>query len=114
MQLNDYSTRAIATDLFDDDGLDITAPAFLEKVLGLVGESGEVADKIKKLIRDHGSEVTDAQKAELAKELGDVLWYVNSIAVRLGYSLDDVAQMNLDKLASRQSRDVLRGQGDNR
>lgn len=92
----------------------IDSHAMLEKVFGLVGEAGEVADKFKKLIRDKNAKPSDEDKKELAKELGDVLWYVNSVGLYLGYSLEEIAQMNLDKVLSRKERGVTKGSGDNR
>lgn len=77
--------------------------------LGLNGEAGEFAEKVKKLIRD-GVFV----KEDAAKELGDVLWYTARAAEALGYSLDLIAVMNIDKLSSRKDRGVLQGSGDNR
>lgn len=113
MQFQHYSTQAISTDLYDlTDQID--SHALLEKVFGLVGESGEVADKFKKLIRDNDAQATDEQKRELAKELGDILWYINSVGLYLGYSLEEIAQMNLDKVLSRKERGVTKGSGDNR
>lgn len=82
-------------------------------VLGMVGEAGEVAEKIKKIIRGKEVCITD-KRAEVAKEIGDVLWYVNACAMELGYTLEEIAQMNLDKLFDRKDRDVLHGEGDNR
>jgi NTP pyrophosphatase (non-canonical NTP hydrolase) len=82
--------------------------------LGLAGEAGEVAEHAKKTIRDDGGEVDDARRAAIAKELGDVLWYVAQLATELELDLDDVAQGNLDKLLSRQRRGVLSGSGDDR
>ena len=82
--------------------------------LGLTGEAGEVADKVKKVIRDNNDEFTDERKRQIALELGDVLWYAASLAYDLGYTLDEVAQMNLDKLASRMQRDKIHGSGDER
>ena len=83
-------------------------------MLGLVGESGEVAEKFKKLVRDKQGILTDDDRTEILKELGDVLWYVNAVAHLLGSSLEEVARMNNQKLASRQARQQLHGQGDNR
>lgn len=57
---------------------------------------------------------TDEQKAELSKELGDIMWQLNGLMTVLGLSAEDVAQQNLDKLASRQDRNVIDGNGDNR
>ena len=67
-----------------------------------------------KIIRDKNSVVTEDDKKELAKELGDVLWYIAVFANDLGVSMDEIAQTNLDKLASRKERGVLGGSGDNR
>ena len=83
--------------------------------LGLCGEAGEVAEKIKKSIRDgidYGYE--EEFKAELTKELGDVLWYVAALASDLDISLNEIAENNLLKLASRKKRNKIGGSGDNR
>ncbi len=82
--------------------------------LGLAGEAGEVAEHAKKAIRDDGGEVSEERRASMAKELGDVLWYVSQLASELGLELDEIAQGNLDKLLSRQRRGVLSGSGDER
>lgn len=82
--------------------------------LGLAGEAGEVAEHAKKAIRDDGGAVGEERKEAMAKELGDVLWYVAQLATELGLDLDAVAQQNLDKLLSRQQRGVLSGSGDER
>lgn len=82
--------------------------------LGLVGESGEVAEKIKKIIRDQDGVLTDENRIEIAKELGDVLWYIAILADEMGVTLDKVAEGNLEKLNSRKKRGVLSGSGDNR
>jgi aspartate/methionine/tyrosine aminotransferase/NTP pyrophosphatase (non-canonical NTP hydrolase) len=82
--------------------------------LGLTGEAGEVADKVKKVIRDAHEEFTPEKKLEIVKEIGDVMWYCATLARDLGYELDDVAQMNVDKLRSRMQRNHLTGSGDNR
>jgi NTP pyrophosphatase (non-canonical NTP hydrolase) len=82
--------------------------------LGLAGEAGEVAEHAKKAIRDDGGSVSDERKGAMAKELGDVLWYVAQIATELGLDLDEIATQNLEKLLSRQRRGVLSGSGDDR
>jgi NTP pyrophosphatase (non-canonical NTP hydrolase) len=82
--------------------------------LGLAGEAGEVAEHAKKAIRDDAGQVEPERRAAMAKELGDVLWYVAQIATELDLDLDEVAQANLDKLLSRQRRGVLSGSGDDR
>ena len=82
--------------------------------LGLAGEAGEGAEHAKKAIRDDAGSITEERRAAMAKELGDVLWYVAQLASELGLELEDIAQGNLDKLLSRQRRGVLSGSGDER
>lgn len=114
MQFSDYSTQAISTDLYDGKDQAIDSHAMLEKVFGLVGEAGEVAEKFKKILRDKDGKASDEDRRELMKELGDVLWYINSVGIYLGFSLDEIAQYNLDKVLSRKERNMTRGSGDNR
>ena len=83
-------------------------------VLGLVGETGEIAEKMKKWIRDQGADEANIDRNDLTKELGDVLWYAAVLANYFGISFDDIASKNIAKLADRQKRDTLRGSGDNR
>ncbi|HEY9292071.1 MAG TPA: nucleoside triphosphate pyrophosphohydrolase family protein [Microlunatus sp.] len=109
MDCDDYQRAALRTARGKD------APdEFMHLVLGLVGESGEIAEKVKKLIRDRNGDLARLDRDDIAAELGDVLWYVAVLANFLGYSLDDVAQKNIDKLADRQRRAVIGGSGDNR
>ena len=82
--------------------------------MGLVGEAGEVAEKVKKILRDNGGLIDEGRKKELSKELGDVLWYLAQVATELNLSLDDIACLNIEKLNSRKERDRLGGSGDNR
>jgi len=82
--------------------------------LGLVSEAGEIAGKLKKVIRDNGGVMSDEVKKELLKELGDVMWYVSAIAGELGSSTQKVAEANIDKLHSRMNRGMISGSGDNR
>jgi NTP pyrophosphatase (non-canonical NTP hydrolase) len=89
-------------------------PLYIYPTLGLVGEAGEVAEKIKKLIRDKNQEVSDADREAIKKELGDVLWYMAQVATELKINLNDVAQNNLDKIFSRLERNLIHGDGDNR
>jgi len=106
--LNEYQQKAKSTAVYPKEmGLVYTT-------LGLSGESGEVAEKVKKLIRDHGGVLDDEYRAKIAKELGDVLWYVAMVAHEIGYTLQDIAAGNNIKLASRKDRDQLHGDGDNR
>ena len=82
----------------------------MENTLGLVGETGEVAEKLKKHIRDG----TPLDKEGMTKELGDVLFYLAGLGYHLDIRLSDIANMNLEKLYDRQKRGVLQGSGDNR
>ena len=82
--------------------------------MGMVNEAGEVAGKVKKIFRDRGGEITDADRQALKKELGDVLWYLAQICTELDLSLQEVAEANLIKLFSRLERGQIRGDGDER
>ena len=82
--------------------------------LGLCGESGEVAEKIKKIIRDKNGQITQQDKEAIIKELGDVLWYVANLADELGYLLSGIASLNLIKLKKRKREGKIKGNGDNR
>lgn len=113
MKIADYSKQAMTTLTADHNFGEIDA-RLMAQVLGLLGESGEVAEKFKKLLRDHDGKLTAETKAELLKELGDILWYVNSVACLLGSNLEQVAADNLAKLASRKQRGQIKGSGDNR
>ena len=113
MKFDEYQEIARKYDFFQETN-DFNENGFLEKVLGLVGEAGETADKIKKIIRDKDGNATDEDKVEIAKELGDTLWYMANIARYMGFPMSEVAQMNLDKLESRWERNKLHGEGDNR
>ena len=95
-----------------------TAEARVYCLLGLCGESGELAEKIKKIVRGGGfaalADLDDDKRAEIKKELGDILWYTARCADELGLKLSDVATTNIKKLSSRKERNVLHGSGDNR
>jgi NTP pyrophosphatase (non-canonical NTP hydrolase) len=109
MHGNEYQTRALETAIYPNQGANFVYPA-----LGLVGEAGEVADKLKKVIRDNDGVLTDEVRDAVAKELSDVAWYLAVLAHELDYSLDEIFDLNLFKLASRKERGVLTGSGDNR
>lgn len=87
---------------------------FVYPTLGLVGEAGEVAEKIKKVLRDKNRIITEEIKKDIAKEMGDVLWYLSQLATELDLSLEKIASLNIDKLSSRKKRGTLHGSGDNR
>lgn len=81
--------------------------------LKLTGEAGEVSEKIGKWLRgDYPMDIS--RKADIAKELGDVLWYITALANDIGYNLEEIATLNLGKLKDREDRGVLKGNGDNR
>ena len=111
MTLDEYQNEALTTAIFPQRG---EFPGMMYLGLGLTGEAGEVTDHLKKAFRDDGSEILPARRAEIKKELGDVMWYVAVLASELGFTLGDVARTNTAKLASRKSRGVLGGSGDNR
>ena len=107
MNFNDYQDQANDTAIYPNESR-LVYPA-----LGLTGEAGEVADKIKKIIRD--KRTLDVQeRIEIAKEVGDVLWYVAAMARDLGVDMDTMARMNLEKLRDRAKRGVIGGSGDAR
>ncbi len=114
MNFSEYQEKALKTDVYKGSEKTIRSDAFIEKLLGLIGEAGELADKFKKIIRDENGELSDEKRDLIKKELGDVLWYIASISEYLDFELDDVAQTNIDKLASRQKRNKLHGSGDSR
>lgn len=108
MELNQYQGMALETAIYPEK-YKVLYPA-----LGLAGEAGEVADKVKKVIRDAEGELDEDRKLAIAQEIGDVLWYCAVLADDLGYELETIAQMNYRKLKSRKERGVLGGSGDNR
>ncbi len=110
MTFDDYQKQALTTAIANPDPLMDTTIW----VMGISGEAGEVLEKWKKIVAYRGGQITDDDKAELAKELGDVVWYVAVLAHNLGLSLDDIMQQNVQKLADRKSRGVQKGSGDNR
>lgn len=109
MTFSEYQKASRQTALYPDKDHNFVYPT-----LGLAGETGEVAEKIKKVIRDKGGIVDEGDREALQKELGDVLWYVAQIATEIGLDLDEIATGNIDKLMSRLERGVLHGNGDNR
>jgi len=109
MEFNEYQKRTGTTRTAQTK-----IAGHLYTTLGLVGEAGEVAEKVKKIIRDDGGVITDERRELLKKEIGDVLWYISQLSADLGLSLDDVATHNLEKLASRKERGKITGDGDTR
>lgn len=109
LRLEDYQQQSRSTALYRGAGSNPYYPT-----LGLVGEAGEIANKVKKIMRDDNDVITDEKREAIRGELGDVLWYVAQVATEFNLSLAEIAQANLDKLASRKARGVLGGSGDNR
>ncbi|MEI7055913.1 nucleoside triphosphate pyrophosphohydrolase family protein [Nocardioides sp. CCNWLW239] len=109
MDLNAYQQAALRTAAPKDKPHEV-----FHLLLGLVGETGEIAEKAKKIVRDHDSDFARWDVDDLAKELGDTLWYVAVLADHFGLELDDVAERNIAKLADRQRRGAIRGSGDDR
>lgn len=109
MNLSDYQQRSRATAIYPSAGDNLLYPT-----LGLCGEAGEVAEKIKKMVRDDHGVLTAQRREALAHELGDVLWYLAQLTTEAGLDLACVAEANLEKLRSRQHRHQLSGSGDDR
>lgn len=108
MTLNEYQKAALETAVYPKE-YKIIYPA-----LGITEEAGECSGKVKKNIRDNNCVFTDEKKSEIAKEIGDVLWYCATLAHDIGYTLEDVGNINVEKLRSRKERNKLGGSGDNR
>lgn len=117
MNFNEYQNQAIQTDVAHSATTKSSRyNGYMEKALGLAGETGEVLEIIKKMIRDKGGvfETTSEDREKLKKELGDVLWYLSAVAYYNDIELEDIAITNLEKLASRQQRNKIHGSGDDR
>lgn len=108
MNFAEYQEQAVKTAVYGQ-GQTIIYPA-----LGLGNEAGEVLGKIKKVLRDNEGVYTPDKKAEIAGEIGDVLWYMAALCRDLGIQLEHVAEENITKLKDRQARNVIHGSGDNR
>ena len=106
---NDYQTQSRKT-----WNLVVTDHPIVYPTLGLVNEAGELAGKVKKIFRDKGGVIAQADREALKYELGDVLWYLAQIATELDLTLEEVAASNLEKLFSRLERGMIQGEGDHR
>lgn len=109
LTFQEYEERARTTAQYPAVGKNIIYPT-----LGLNGEAGEVAEKVKKMIRDRDGVLDIATEQAIAKEIGDVLWYCAMLAHEIGIPLEFIATMNLNKLADRKKRDAIGGSGDDR
>lgn len=114
LTINDYQKEAHTTASYPVGriaGHDIN---YIYPVMGLTEEAGEVSGKFAKAVCDFHGVITDERKTEIVKELGDVMWFIAEICTCLDVTLEEVAEKNLAKLASRKERGVIHGSGDNR
>lgn len=106
MNINTYQQEAAKTAIYSNK--------LIYPTLGLAGEAGEIANKVKKILRDNSGELEEGVRQNLISELGDVLWYVAALATDLKTELSEVANKNIEKLNSRKNRGTIGGSGDNR
>lgn len=109
MTLDDYQQAALRT-----DSMQGKENALFHLLLGLCGETGEIAEKAKKIVRDQDSDFSKWDRDDIVKELGDVMWHVAVTADYFDISLDEIAEKNIAKLADRMKRNMISGSGDNR
>lgn len=107
--LNDYQEQAALTNCYP-----FNMTGTLAMVLGLTEEAGEVAGKVSKCVRDNNAAFTKERTAAIREELGDVLWQVSQVSMRFGFTLSDIANSNIEKLAGRVRRNTIHGSGDER
>ena len=108
MNFNEYQKLARSTAIYPEE-YKVVYPA-----LGLCGEAGEVAEKVKKTVRGDTALNDGIIRGNIAHELGDVLWYVATLADDLGFDLETIAKWNVDKLQRRMKSNKIKGNGDNR
>lgn len=108
MRMSEYQKKVLNLNICKEEY------KLLHSVLGLVGEAGEIAEKFKKLYRDKHGNMDEEFKIAIAKEIGDVQWYIADLCTQLGLDLNEVARDNMRELESRRDRGVLSGSGDNR
>jgi NTP pyrophosphatase (non-canonical NTP hydrolase) len=106
MNINTYQQHASETAIYKDK--------LIYPTLGLAGEAGEIANKVKKILRDNSGNLQESVREDLICELGDVLWYIAALATDLNVELSEVASKNIEKLNSRKNRGTIGGSGDNR
>lgn len=109
MEFNEYQLKAIDTAIYPNMESNPYYPT-----MGLVGEAGEIANKVKKIMRDKGGVIDEQTREDIQKELGDVLWYVAMVAFEFNLDLEDIAIKNIEKLAKRKEMGTITGSGDNR
>lgn len=108
MTVNEYQDEALKTKIY------ATSMNIIYPTLKLNGEAGEVAEKVGKTMRDKNGIFTDEIKLEIAKEIGDVMWYCSALSNDIGYTLDEICEMNIAKLQKRKAENKIHGSGDNR
>lgn len=109
MNFKEYQKESRKTAVYPDQGKNYIYP-----LLGLAGESGEVVEKFKKMIRNNDGVMDDKIRESIKKEFGDLLWYIAQICTEIGIDLDDVAVTNIEKLKDRTKRGVIKSEGDSR
>lgn len=113
MNFNEYQKECSKTDV-GTSAQDCLTPGWLYYTLGIAGETGELIEKIKKLFRDKNGIIDDNFKEAVIKEMGDIEWYIARLADWFGIKFEDIFVTNIEKLKSRQERNVLHGEGDER
>lgn len=108
MKFDKYQEKASLTAMYPE------SKALEYLTLGLTSEAGEVAGKVKKMIRDFGGTLSEDQKNAIMLELGDVLWYVAQLSTEIGFDMSDVARNNIEKLSKRKHENKITGDGDYR
>ena len=115
MEINEYQITAHLTSIYPADLLELECyKNIYYPALGLAGEAGELAGKVSKIMRDKRGIVSDEDRLEILKELGDCAWMMAEVATSLGATLSEVLDMNVKKLAARAKKGTLSGSGDNR
>ena len=116
MDFNLYQEKAHETANYPSGtiGKEAHAVDYFYPALGLAEEAGEVAGKFAKAVRDNEGVIDEERKREIVKELGDVLWFVAECCTVLRIDMNEVAELNIKKLADRKARGVIHGSGDNR
>ena len=108
MKISEYAEAAAETAIYSH------THAILYPALGMAGEAGEVANKVKKIIRDGVNKQPDDWREQIAAEIGDVLWYCAALARDINIPLATIAAQNRDKLRARKEKGTLGGSGDKR
>lgn len=119
MDLNKYQEKTVSTVAYpkiyiENFADELTEATWIYPALGLGGESGEILEKIKKLVRDKRGDITNEDREAIKLELGDILWYIARLAQELDITLNDVAAANIQKLERRKKKNAIFGSGDNR